>query len=125
MVYIHQYRVCIIYKPDPDLYIADWLSKNNQEITGMNINMHAISTSFNIQNRQHQKGCRPPRAKNIHNTRLANKKDEVEYRIKHYWPIGIELTMIDCIAMKGRRIEVPFSIVETNTGALAQQPHGC
>ena len=43
MLRIHQYRVCIIYKPDPDLHIAEWLSWNNhkenrdQEINDMNI----------------------------------------------------------------------------------------
>ena len=53
MLCIHQYWVYIIYKPGPDLYIADWLSRNNhtegkdQEITGININMNAISTTGN------------------------------------------------------------------------------
>ena len=28
-LHIHQYRVCIIYKPSPDLYISHWLSQNN------------------------------------------------------------------------------------------------
>ena len=54
MLHIQQYMVCIIYKPGPDLYIADYLSQNNiaedreQKITGMNVNLHAISTSVNI-----------------------------------------------------------------------------
>ena len=29
MVYIHQYRMCILYKLDPEVYIADWLSHHN------------------------------------------------------------------------------------------------
>ena len=51
MLHIHQYRLHILYKPGPNLYIADWLSQNNhtenrdQEITGMN--MYAISISVN------------------------------------------------------------------------------
>ena len=54
MLHIYQYRVCIIYKPGPDLYIADWLSQYNytknrdQEITDMNINVYATSTLVNI-----------------------------------------------------------------------------
>ena len=52
---IYQYSVHILHKPGPDLYEADWLSQNNhtenndQEITGMNINMHAIITAVDIQ----------------------------------------------------------------------------
>ena len=54
MLCIHQYRVHIVYKPGPNLYILDWLlQKNNmenrdEEITGMNINMQALSTSVKI-----------------------------------------------------------------------------
>ena len=51
---IHQFSACISYKPGPDLYILGWLSWNNhtenkdQEITGMNIKVHAISTEVDI-----------------------------------------------------------------------------
>ena len=43
MLHIHQYTVYILYKPVPDLHIADWLScdnhneGNDQEIAGINI----------------------------------------------------------------------------------------
>ena len=42
--------MCILYKSDPELYIADRLSCHNhtenrdQEIKGININIHTIST---------------------------------------------------------------------------------
>ena len=29
MLKIHQYRVQILYKPGPEIFIADWLSRNN------------------------------------------------------------------------------------------------
>ena len=54
MLCIHQYRVCYIYKPGPDLYVTDWLARNNhtedkdKAITGMNINVIAISTTVNM-----------------------------------------------------------------------------
>ena len=54
LLHIYQYSVCILYKPAPDLYIVDWLSKNNcmenkdWEITGMNINVHTFSTALDI-----------------------------------------------------------------------------
>ena len=51
---IHQYRVRIIYKPGPDLFMADWLSRYNhnaskaKEITGMQISINAIQSTTNI-----------------------------------------------------------------------------
>ena len=54
MVCIHQSGAHIIHKPGPDLYIADWVSRNNhkrdkdQEITGININVNAINTAVNM-----------------------------------------------------------------------------
>ena len=59
MLHIHQYRVHILFKPDPDLYIMDWLFWNNptekrdQELTAMNINADAITeyTNMHIQRR--------------------------------------------------------------------------
>ena len=47
---IHQYRVQIIYKPGPDIFIADWLSRHNhvegkdQLIKGMEIWVDIIQT---------------------------------------------------------------------------------
>ena len=51
---MHQYRVRIIYKPGPDLFIADWLSRQNhkenkdEEIPGMPLNVDTIQTNTNI-----------------------------------------------------------------------------
>ena len=48
---MHQYRVRIIYKPGPALFIADWLSRQNYkenkdaEIPGMQLNIDAIQTT--------------------------------------------------------------------------------
>ena len=45
---IHLYRVRIIYKPGPDLFIVDWLSRQNhsenkdEEIPGMQLSIKAI-----------------------------------------------------------------------------------
>ena len=44
----------ILYTPGPDLYIADLLSchnhteSKNQEIAGMNINMHTLSMAIDV-----------------------------------------------------------------------------
>ena len=54
MLHIHQYSMFILYKPDPELYIGDWVFHNkqaenrDQEITGVNINIHTISTTVDI-----------------------------------------------------------------------------
>ena len=54
MLRIHKYRLHIIYKTGPDLYIADWLSQNNhaenkdQKTAAMSINVNVISTSVNM-----------------------------------------------------------------------------
>ena len=51
---IHQYRVKITYKPDLDLFVADWLSGQNhkedkdEEIEGMQVNVNNVETSMNI-----------------------------------------------------------------------------
>ena len=31
MLYIHQYSMCILYKPSSEVYIVDWLSHHNHE----------------------------------------------------------------------------------------------
>ena len=52
---IHQYRVQIIYKPGPDIFIADWLSRHNhaerknQPIKDMEIWVDIIQTSTDMQ----------------------------------------------------------------------------
>ena len=54
MLHIHQYSVHILCLPHPDLYIVDLLSQYNhmenkdQEITGMNIHVHATRTAVDI-----------------------------------------------------------------------------
>ena len=51
---IHQYRIRILYKPGPEIFIADWLSWGNHKenkdevIHGMDIRVDAIQTSTNV-----------------------------------------------------------------------------
>ena len=51
---IHQYRVQIIYKPGPEIFIADWLSRHNhtegknKPIKGMDIQVDAIQTAIDM-----------------------------------------------------------------------------
>ena len=51
---IHQYRVQIIYKPGPEIFIADWLLRHNytegkdKPIKGMDIWVDTIQTATDI-----------------------------------------------------------------------------
>ena len=51
---IHQYRVQIIYKPGPEILIADWLSRNNhvegknKPIKDMDVCMDTIQSSTDM-----------------------------------------------------------------------------
>ena len=85
MLHIDQYWACIILKFGPYLYITGWLSRNkntedkDQELTGMNINVNAISTIVNM-----------PVCKSIEDINLASLKDGHLQKLKAYiiygWP---------------------------------------
>ena len=51
---IHQYRVQIIYKPGPEIFIADWLSRHNhiegkdKPIKGMDVQVDAIQSATDM-----------------------------------------------------------------------------
>ena len=51
---IHQHRVQIIYKPGPEIFIADWLLRHNhtegknKPIKGMDIQMDTIQTATDM-----------------------------------------------------------------------------
>ena len=51
---IHHYRICMLYKPDLDQFIADWLSRqnhtenNNKEIAGMKLSIDTNNTTTDI-----------------------------------------------------------------------------
>ena len=51
---IHQYRVQITYKPDPEIFIADWLSRHNhtegkdKPMKGMEIQVDVIQTATDM-----------------------------------------------------------------------------
>ena len=51
---IHQYRVQIIYKPGPEIFIADWLLRHNhrkgkdKQIKGMDVQVDAIQATMEM-----------------------------------------------------------------------------
>ena len=112
---IHQYRVCILYKPGHELFTAGKLSGHNDEtkdkrqkdikpkhkyqcdryISGpvsVYINMWHTSSAI--------KRCACERAKDIYHKGLATQKEAMAQDIQKYWPMRHELAMIDDIAVK-------------------------
>ena len=118
---IHQCKVCILYKHGPDFHITDRLSLRNhaedkdQEITSLNINVNAISKAVivpvctsieDIQAATHRYA--PLQKLKSYIIYVLPHHEELEHSIRHYWLIRSELAMIDAIAVKGKRIIIPF-----------------
>ena len=93
----------------------NWLPHNNhvesrdQEITGMNVSIHTISTTEGIliytsikDIREAKQRHRPVNAKTYIMRRWQHTKDEVQPCIESYWSSRHELAMIDGITMKGK-----------------------
>ena len=104
--------VYIIYKPGSILYIMDWLSRNNhaknkvQGITGMNINVTAISASIKMSVYT-----------SIEDIQVATQENTHLHKLKSYviqgWPHN-----------KDELEQSIFSILETDTTAVKHQPNG-
>ena len=124
MLNIQQYSMCILYKPGPEWYIADWLFRNNHtenrdpEITGMNMNIHIISTTVHTPICTSIEGVRAAPDEDFDLQILKtyiirgwpHTKDEAKLCIERYWPIRHELVMINGIAMKGKWIIIPYML---------------
>ena len=80
---IHQFWVRISYKPGPELFIADWLSRHNltenkdAEIHGMDIKVDTIQTKINI-----------PECMSILQIQQATAQDEHLQHLKGYIIVG-------------------------------------
>ena len=118
---IHQYRVQIIYKPGPEIFIADWLSTHNHTegkdtpIKGMDIQVDAIQTATDmtecISMAEIQQASsldnHPQQLKGIIITGWPDSRDELHVDLQPYWSYRDELAVIDGIILKGRCIIMP------------------
>ena len=65
LLYIHWYSIRILYKPSPQLFLVNWLSRYNhktnrgQEILGLNISINAIQSCVDIPDCITSKEIRP------------------------------------------------------------------
>ena len=100
---IHQYRVQIIYKPGPEIFIADWLSRINhmegkdKPIKDMDIQVDAIQSSIDMMECVSMEEIQQASSQDGHLQQLKilslqqqqnvrpNTKDEVHINIRLYW----------------------------------------
>ena len=121
---IHQYRVQITYKPGPDIFIADWLSRHNhvegkdKPIKDMDIWMDTIQSATDMPECVSVAEIQQASAQDDHLQKLknlifagwCNTKDELHVDLKHYWLYRDELAVIDEVILKGRCIIIPTSL---------------
>ena len=123
---IHQYRVQIIYKPGPNIFIADWLSQHNhiegkdKPIKDMDIRIDAIQSATCILECMSMSQIQQASTQDEHLqclksfiiTGWSSTKDELHTDLKPYWSYRDELAVIDGIVLKGRHIVIPTSLRE-------------
>ena len=122
----HQYSVQIIYKPGPDIFIADWMSRHNhtegkdKPIKGMEIQVDMIQTVKDIPEcvsmaeRQQASSLdnHLQQLKGIIITCWPDSRDELHVDLQPYWSYRDELAVIDGIILKGKCIIIPSSLKE-------------
>ena len=123
---IHQYRVQIIYKPGPEIFIADWLLRHNhtegkdKPIKGMDIWVDAIQTTMDIPECVSMAEIQQASSINNHLQKLRgiiitgwpDTRDELHLDLQPYWSYRDKLAVIDGIILKGKHIIIPNSLKE-------------
>ena len=113
---IHHYRVQIIYKPRPKIFIADWLSQHNHEegkdkpIKDMDIRIETIQSVTDISECMSILQIQQASAQDDHLQCLKSfiiagwpsTKDELHSDLRPYWSYRDDLEVIDGVVMKGR-----------------------
>ena len=118
---IYPYRVQVLYKPGPDIFIADWLSRHNhgegkdQMIKGMELWVDIIQTTTDMPEclsvtdlqQASSQDSHIQKLKHFIITGLPDSKDEVSEKLKPYWSYRDELAVINGMVLKGRHIIIP------------------
>ena len=121
---IHQYRVQIICKPGPDIFIADWLSKHkhvegkDKLIEDMDIQVDAIQSTTDMPECVSMAEIQQASAQDDHLQKLKSfiisgwpdTKDKLHADLRPYWSYRGELAVIDGIILKGRHIVIPNNL---------------
>ena len=115
---IHQYRVQIIYKPGPKIFIADWLSRHNhvegkdKPIEDMDARADAIQSVTDMLECKSMAEIQQASTQDDHLQCLKsfiiagwpNTKYEMHADLKPYWSYRDQLAVIDSVILKGRHI---------------------
>ena len=121
---IHHYRVQIIYKPGPKIFIADWLSQHNHEegkdkpIKDIDIRIDTIQSMANIPecmsiSQIQQASAQDEHLQHLKSFKIAgwlSTKDELHSDLRLYWSYRDDLVVIDGVAMKCRWIIIPTAL---------------
>ena len=121
---IHQYRVQIIYKPGPEIFIADWLLRHNhtegkdKTIKGMDVWVDAIQTATDMPECISMAEIQQAASQDNHLQQLKSliitgwpdSSDKLCADLSPYWSYRDELVVIDGTILKGRCIIMPNSL---------------
>ena len=124
MLKIHQYRVQILYKPGPKIFIEDWLLWHNhvegkdKPIKDMDIWVDAIQSLVDMPDCISMEEIQQASLQDAHLQQLntfiiagwPHTKDELQTIIRPYWPYRDELAVIDGVLLKGRCIIILDSL---------------
>ena len=129
---VHQYRVQIIYKPGPEVFVADWVSRHNhvegkdRPIEDMEMRMDTIQNVTETPECVSMAEIQQASTQDDHLQHLKsfiiagwpNSKDELHADLKLYWSYSDRLAVIDGILLKGRHIVIPNSLRQQVLGQL-------
>ena len=121
---VHHYSVQIIYKPGPDIFIADWLSRYNhiegkdRPIKDMDIQVDAIQSATDILEcvsaaEMQQASTQDDYLQKLKNLIIAgwpDTKDMLHVDLKAYSSYRDELAVTDGVILKGRHIIIPINL---------------
>ena len=123
---IHQYRVQIIYKPGPEIFIADWLSRHNhtegkdKPIKGMEVQVDTIQATMDMPECVSMAEIQQTSSLNNHLQQLKgiiilgwpDSRDELHMDLQPYWSYRDKLAVIDGVILKGKCIIISNSLKE-------------
>ena len=122
---IHQYRAQIIYKPGPEIFIVDWLSRHNhtegkdKPIKGMEIWVDVIQAVTDMPECVSMAEIQQASSLNNHLQQLKgiisgwpDSRDELHMDLQPYWSYRNELAVIEGIILKGKCFIIPRSLKE-------------
>ena len=135
---MHQNNIRILYKPEPQLFITDWLCRQNhktnrdEEIPDMCITISTIELCMYISDCMMAEGIRFAML-NYEHVGMQSElilhgwpmtKAEMQKDLRTYWLFQDKIAIIDSIAMKGQKKNNACSTKRQGIQTFAPEPHG-